>query len=95
MFLTSVLLSVLVVIAALTHLAIAVYFRTKLVLQTFEPATDGQSGLASVILAIRGHDPGLRENLLGLLEQDYENFDIHLVIDHRRDSAWDLSLIHI
>lgn len=91
MFLTSVLLSVLVVIAALTHLAIAVYFRTKLVLQTFEPATDGQSGLASVILAIRGHDPGLRENLLGLLEQDYENFDIHLVIDHRRDSAWDMA----
>lgn len=91
MFLASVVISILVVIAGFAHLAIAVYFRTKLVLQSFEPAAENQTGLASVILAIRGHDPGLKQTLLGLLEQDYSNFDIHLVVDHRRDAAWDMA----
>ena len=82
--------SVLVVVGAFVHMAIAVYFRTKLVLQTFESNAEHQNGLASVILAIRGCDPGLKQTLLALLDQDYENYDIHLVVDHRRDAAWNL-----
>jgi hypothetical protein len=45
-------------------------------------------GLVSIILSVRGCDPGLRQALIQLLEQDYENYEVHLVVDHHKDNAW-------
>ena len=87
---SSVVIAVLLLLAAAVHLAIAFYFRTKMVLQVVDANAEGESGLASVVLSIRGCDPGLRNTLLGLLSQDYKNYEVHLVVDHRRDNAWEL-----
>ncbi len=43
---------------------------------------------ATVIMSIRGCDPSLENNLIKLLQQDYQNYDIVAVIDHQSDAAW-------
>ena len=75
--------------AATAHLLCAVYFRTKVILQPAKSHADG-TGLASILMSVRGADPSLRDSLSQLLNQDYDDYEIHLVVDHRRDAAWDL-----
>ena len=41
-----------------------------------------------VILCLRGADPFLPECLNGISEQDYENFELAIVIDHPDDSSY-------
>jgi hypothetical protein len=43
---------------------------------------------AAVILAIRGPDPFLENNVLALLDQDYPDYTLFLVIDHIDDPTW-------
>ena len=43
-------------------------------------------------MSVRGCDPTLRESLSAILHQDYPDYDVHLVVDHRGDSAW--SVVH-
>ena len=76
--------------AALVHLLIACYFRTKMALHVPEPTTDEDRGLASIMLSIRGCDPGLKNTLIQLLNQNYENYEVHLIVDHKSDAAWNL-----
>lgn len=45
---------------------------------------------AAVIISVRGCDPSLRDCLLGVLNQEYEDYSVHVVVDHRTDSAWGL-----
>ncbi len=47
---------------------------------------------AAVILAVRGCDPTLRSNLIGLIQQEYGALEIHIVVDHPSDEAW--SVVH-
>lgn len=89
MFFISCIVAVLSVVAAIAHLLCAVYFRTKVVLQPSKADADG-SGLASILMSIRGADPSIEQSLIQLLSQDYDDYEIHLVVDHRRDAAWDL-----
>jgi cellulose synthase/poly-beta-1,6-N-acetylglucosamine synthase-like glycosyltransferase len=42
---------------------------------------------AAVILCLRGPDPFLAECLKGLSQQDYPDFQIHVIIDHPNDEA--------
>lgn len=44
---------------------------------------------AAIILSLRGRDPYLEQCLRNLIEQDYPNFQIHLVVDSDVDPAWD------
>lgn len=46
--------------------------------------------LASVIVSVRGCDPSLRTSLSALLNQDYREYDVHVVVDHRGDCAWNV-----
>jgi cellulose synthase/poly-beta-1,6-N-acetylglucosamine synthase-like glycosyltransferase len=47
-----------------------------------------RSPVVSVFLCVRGGDPSLAGCLNGLLEQDYPNYDIRVVIDSSDDPAW-------
>ncbi len=42
----------------------------------------------SVIMALRGFDPSLRSCLQALLQQDYREYEVIIVIDHPSDAAW-------
>ena len=45
---------------------------------------------AAVILCIRGADPFLDDCLAGLFRLDYPQHDVHVVVDNRRDPAWEV-----
>jgi len=49
---------------------------------------DHQLPKAAVILCLRGSDPFLGDCLLGLLGQDYPNFEVRVVVDHPDDPAY-------
>lgn len=78
--------SVLIAIAVLHALA-AKYFSVCIVNgkrpvdREFQPQT-------TVFLSIRGCDPSLEKNLVNLLQQDYENYNVVAVVDHQSDDAW-------
>lgn len=42
-----------------------------------------------MILPVRGSDPTLGETIQGLLRQDYPDFQIHIIVDHPSDPAWE------
>ena len=46
-----------------------------------------QSGV-SVIMCIRGCDPTLRKSLINILDQDFRDYLVHVMVDHREDIAW-------
>ena len=89
MFFLSCIVAALSICAAVTHLLFAIYFRTKVILQPAKAFAEGD-GLASILMSIRGCDPSLEKSLQQLLNQDYSDYEIHLVVDHRRDAAWDM-----
>lgn len=41
-----------------------------------------------VVMAIRGRDPHLEECLSSLLNQNYPNYRVHLIVDNPKDPAW-------
>lgn len=43
---------------------------------------------AVVILCVRGHDPFLADTIRALARQDYPNYRLLVVVDHRIDPAW-------
>jgi Glycosyl transferase family 21 len=57
-----------------------------------EPAdTEGDDWpRAAVVLSVRGADPSLVECLRMLMQQDYVDYEIHLVIDSEHDPAWEM-----
>jgi cellulose synthase/poly-beta-1,6-N-acetylglucosamine synthase-like glycosyltransferase len=56
------------------------YFRCELL-------ADDECRRAAVILCLRGGDPFLADCIAGLLELDYPNYDVHIVVDHQGDPA--------
>ncbi len=49
---------------------------------------DHQAPKAAVILCLRGGDPFLADCLQGLLGQNYPNFDVRVIVDHKDDPAY-------
>ncbi len=43
---------------------------------------------AAIVLAVRGSDPALVENMSALLDQDYPEFRLFIIVDSEQDSAW-------
>ncbi len=79
---------------SVVQLMIAIYFRAMVAIRLKNPATRHAAGtdepMASIIVSVRGCDPSLRRSLIRLLEQEYSNFEIHVVVDHKSDFAWNL-----
>ena len=77
----------LLVVLAVIHTLAAKYFSVCIVNgkrptdPTFQPPT-------AILLSIRGCDPSLEKNLVSLLDQDFENYEILAVVDHQSDEAW-------
>jgi len=77
------------------HLLFAVFFARRVVARGLERGQLQEheeppefAPHASVIVSLRGFDPSLRSHLIGLLNQDYEKYEIIVVIDSRADAAW-------
>jgi Glycosyl transferase family 21 len=54
------------------------------------PPPDAALPSVAVILPLRGADPSLHACLRGLLDQDYPQYQVRIVIDSLTDPAWDL-----
>ena len=52
------------------------------------PLADNECPRAAVILCVRGLDPTLPECLKGLFRQDYPGYEVWVVVDSTRDTAW-------
>jgi len=77
----------LLVLLAVVHALAAKYFSVCIV-NGKRPVDRDFQPHATVLLSIRGCDPSLEKNLVGLLQQDYENYQIIAVVDHQSDEAW-------
>lgn len=44
----------------------------------------------SILLPLRGADPGLANSVARLLRQDYPRFDLRIIVDSEQDPAWDV-----
>lgn len=44
----------------------------------------------TVVLSLRGADPFLNRTLKALATQDYPNYSVKIVVDHREDPAWSM-----
>lgn len=54
------------------------------------PPTNTAFPPAAIVLAIRGSDPSLDENVRALLRQNYPAYKLFVVVDHIEDPAWDI-----
>jgi cellulose synthase/poly-beta-1,6-N-acetylglucosamine synthase-like glycosyltransferase len=45
----------------------------------------------AVVLCLRGADPCLPACIEGLLDQDYPDYHVHIVVDSRQDPAWQIA----
>lgn len=52
------------------------------------PAADAPCPRTAVILCLRGPDPFLPACLEAIMNQDYPDYDLHIVVDSREDPAW-------
>lgn len=70
-------------IQAIVTLRLARMFRTH-----STPPTDLGFPTAAIILAVRGPDPTLEQNVRALTAQQYSNYKVFIVVDHVDDPAW-------
>ena len=53
---------------------------------------DEQLPKTAVILCLRGADPYLRQCLRALLQQNYPQYELKVVVDHQDDPAWNIAI---
>ncbi|MCE9606096.1 MAG: glycosyltransferase family 2 protein [Planctomycetia bacterium] len=73
---------------ACLQFSVGIGFTIRLLAARIRPAPDADCGRAAIILCLRGADPFLERSLSGILTQDYPNFEVVIVVDHRDDPAW-------
>ncbi|MEK6247928.1 MAG: glycosyltransferase, partial [Planctomycetales bacterium] len=66
----------------------AMVFTLRACKQTGRGKLDEKLPRVAILLALRGADPHLKENLQRLIQQDYPDYEIHIVIDSKLDPAW-------
>ncbi|MBW4641480.1 MAG: glycosyltransferase family 2 protein [Goleter apudmare HA4340-LM2] len=52
---------------------------------------DEQLPKTAVVLCLRGADPFLSNCVRSLLEQNYPQYDLKLIVDHKEDTAWKIA----
>lgn len=87
MFELALILSGLLLLTVVVQTILVLGFVRKLLAEPPELISDEQAPRAAVILCLRGGDPFLADCLRGLLNQDYPNYDIRIVVDHPDDPA--------
>ena len=91
MLLTSIVVASLIISLAIVQLGLAIYFYWIVKRGAKPTQLDAKDQvLASVVVSVRGCDPSLRTSLAALLDQDYRQYDVHVVVDSRSDCAWNV-----
>lgn len=85
----AILAACLLVGAALIQWAISFGFRRHFTKRVSRPLAAGRQKNMVVIMSVRGCDPSLGDSLIGVLNQNFEDYQVHLVVDHRTDQAWE------
>lgn len=75
---------------AAVQVVMSLGFAFVLALAKSKPSPPGQCPKAAVVLSLRGADPSLQACIRGLLNQDYPDFEVRIVVDDDRDPAWDI-----
>lgn len=92
MFLITSIASGILIAAAMVQLGLAWWYRIhfpKRPLATFDHQSRPSTPRVAIIVAVRGCDPSLEQCLIGLMGQDYPNFEVHLVVDSQGDQEWE------
>ncbi len=90
LFLFATTTSVILISAAVIQLIVARYFLRQFAgKQVVRLPADSQSGVA-VLMCVRGCDPSLRLALISVLRQEFAHYEVHVVVDHRSDAAWEV-----
>lgn len=84
-------LAIAIVLAAIVQLFVAVFFRQQLSGRQVASMSLEKQHSVAVMLCVRGCDPSLRHALIGILNQEFDSYQVHLVVDHRSDAAWDVA----
>ena len=82
-------LSVVLVVLALYQLTLAIVFFVHTPRQRTLDGGD-RAPQAAILLALRGADPDLAHGLKRLMQQDYPNYELRIVVDSETDPAWDV-----
>lgn len=63
---------------------------TRLLLAAAKRPSEPRTSLpkAAVVLSLRGSDPFLLKSMSALLDQDYDDFTLFIIVDSPNDSAW-------
>lgn len=77
--------------AALIQLSIAISFGRWFSKKTSKTAKPADQAMTAVIMSVRGCDPTFEASLTGVLLQQYADYQIHLVVDHQDDPAWNVA----
>ena len=89
-----ILFSVSLVLAALIQCVIAVLFTRYFLALGTETSEDGDPKLAepsaAILMSVRGADPSLIPSVSGALSQTHSNYQVHVVVDHDSDPAWEV-----
>jgi hypothetical protein len=86
--------ALLLAVPLLFALALPLCWTWRLAWRYFRAARDRDTSevswpRAAVILSLRGTDPFLADCLRGVMEQDYPDYEVVIVVDSRDDPAWD------
>lgn len=76
------------VVAAIVQLVFAQLFLRYFRQLTSVRATPNCGAKVAVLMCVRGCDPSLTQGLKHILSQNYSNYQVHLVVDSRTDTAW-------
>ncbi len=90
MILISIIYALLLIGAAGVQWAIAIMFRRRFNTLNPNPLPESQQEDAVVVISVRGCDPSLESCLRGVLNQNYANYVVHMIVDHQTDEAWNL-----
>jgi cellulose synthase/poly-beta-1,6-N-acetylglucosamine synthase-like glycosyltransferase len=84
----AIILAFTLVFLAVTQAIPGLWFARLLFRPKPELLEDRQCPKAAVLLAVRGNDPFLGDCVEAILQQDYPNYELRIVVDHPEDPAW-------
>lgn len=73
---------------ATLQFSVGIGFTIRLFAARIRPAVDADCGRAAIVLCLRGADPFLQRCLTGILNQDYPDYEVVIIVDHHDDPAW-------
>ena len=75
--------------AAIVQQVISMAFQKKFLQRESKLLPENHQNNAAVLMSVRGCDPSLKNCLIGVLNQEYKDYEVHLVVDSRSDKAWE------